>query len=304
MIKNKFTYGAAFSALMMLVAVNPAFAQSLTTVDPGTITTPVIARPDPSDLTVPFTPEAPPVETEETTGTDTPDPRETQETQETEETVATQETEETIEDLNLPDPELPVLDLGLEDPVDDEGNGILIGTSSDYAACITPEDAEAKILPPVIGNQIKVALIALLGAIMGATLWVLGSGLIASARGRGEILRIMADGQRAFYDKKTVALQDTKEALGNALHDILVKSGNKTSVNPGAFDLYCRSSADLEIFGSDESLEAHKKMTALLSSGNPSPEDIAAAKSTLLESLQMDIFNQTPHGPADMPRHD
>jgi|GEM_PF-2962784 len=302
-------FGAVIATFIVLASANAAFAQQL-------VTTPVDKITDTPVKTIPVTtlvtplapvstttadPSATPVTT---TTTDTPQPfsREAQPVVTTQEpattttpstnTTTTKPTQETTETLNLPDPILPVLDASSSDT--QVGTQATEETSSTGGAspdCINPDDAKATILPPVLGNQVKVALMALLGAILGAILWVLASALISTARDRGEILRIQNRGRQEMDTRRTETLAESKAALSDALSGIIKQTGAKSSIDHAKFEEYARAAADLEILGSEKSLKAHRQLTAMLSQQNPpSAEEFNAAKSQMLESLQNDIM--------------
>jgi hypothetical protein len=286
---------AFFAALLTLLMPYAVFAQtagSLTTTVPAITADPTLTLPASDGR--PLTPEAPPIgtvtatqETTQQTTQETLDPRETTET--------TQETSETTEttELDLPEPELPVLDIGTTDGSPNEE--ILTETE-----CVDPDSVETTILTPVVGNQIKVALMALLGAILGAILWVAGSALIGSARNRGEIMRVLAMENEAMETKRVELLAEAKAALEDTLSGVLKQTGNKISVDHDRLEQYCRAAADIEIIGSEKTLQAHKNLLGLLSAHTPpAPEDFDTARAALLESVQDDMTWENPHKPQD-----
>lgn len=295
-----YKFCATSATLIVLASGNVVFAQSLTTTAvKATTVTPVTAVPPSTlvttttDLTQPFTPEAPPVATTETTQETATTGTTAAGTQPKDTSVSSSATQETTETQTLPEPILPVLDIGADGQSNTQ-EGLLTPTETDET-CANSDAAKAAILPSVIGNQIKVALMTLLGAILGAILWVLGSTLIGSARGRGEILHIKTIERQDLENKRTDTLAQSKAALTDALDNVIKQTGAKSSVDHAQFEEYCRAAADLEIFGSDATLQAHHKLVSMLSQQKPpAPEEFHAAKSHLLESLQNDIMGEPP----------
>jgi len=238
----------------------------------------------PSLNAVPLTAEAPPKNpagTQETTqeATGTSSKGRTTDT-------ATQETAQ----ITYPDAELPVLDLGSTEEETQTQETSALCPATDTNACLDPAKAEQTILPPVIGNQVKISLLVFLGASLGTILWLLSNLFINSARGRRETLRLERQDR---LGKNNLRLDNLGQAYGpvsNALDHLLKPAGKGLILDTKALADYKSAATNIELFGSEETLDAHKKLTGLLNGPkSPSAEEIESAKTGLMAALRKDL---------------
>ena len=257
-------------------------------VTPAAIGTPTLV---PSLNAVPFTPEAPPADTQETLQTGIPAGTAARGS-----TTSTQESA----DLNLPEPELPILDIGANTQETQETSQLCASAAASQS-CLDPSKAEATILPPVIGNQIKISLLVFLGAILGSLLWVLSNFFLNTARGRREILRLARQQRLAGENLRLENLREYYGRISDPLSRLFKPSGNKLLLDAKALSDYRSAAVSIEMFGSNEALEAHRKLSGLLSQAKLPPlAEIESASSDLIAALQKDL-GLNPAGPS--PRH-
>jgi hypothetical protein len=257
---------------------NPIRAVSLTTTAPASSTD--------TGALQPLTPEAPPVTTQEPAAPST----NTSPTKTTQQNPPHATTSQETNHPSLPEPVLPILDINAT--TETPSNKPVPETPQ---PCLNQNETKAKIIAPVVSNQIKVALITLLSALMGSLLWIAGSALIISTRARRDLLHLKNLSHQQRKDAITKSLQKTKETLSATLDSILAINGNKQTLDQKQLSTYLKSAANLEIFSSQTTLQAHKNLVRLLSNQpTPSLADIAAAKSTLINSLQNDIMGESP----------
>ena len=291
-MKKKIKKNAAYFALLFFAPLTAfpfslASAQSLNMATPPatqeliplTITkTALPALTDVNLQTVPVTAEAPPRI-----------PATQEETQETSETAGTGRVIDTQE-IDYPDAELPILDLGSTEEETQTQETSALCPVTDSNACLDPAKAEETILPPVIGNQVKIALLVFLGASLGTVLWLLSNLFINSARGRREILSLE---RKERLGKNNLRLDNLSAAYGpisGALDNLLKPAGKGLILDTKALADYKAVATGIELFGSEETLDAHKKLTGLLyGPKSPSAEEIESAKNGLIAALRKDL---------------
>ena len=191
---------------------------------------------------------------------------------------------------NLPEPELPVLDLGMtEETSETQAAGETAGLAAS-PICIDPQKAGELILGPVIGNQVKFSLLVFLGAFLGAILWALSNISMAAARGRREELRLERQGREETRNRRLENLQKSYAALPAPLENLIKQSGGRAVLDEKALQSYKKAAVDIELFGSVDSLAAHNRLVALLSRPElPPAEEIEFAKSDLLKQIRQDL---------------
>jgi len=186
-----------------------------------------------------------------------------------------------------PPTEIPIVDV-IDIPETQEACPVV--TSQETPVCASPADIAKQVTPILTENQLKIALIVFFGGGIGALMWVFAANIMNSAQMRREEVRFARQERALDENRRLEQLSKTYGRLSDTIASLYKENGNKLVLNKDAMKNYMTASIELEMFGSEKSLEAHKQFASLLASGNSvSKEAFATAKNDLIAALKTDL---------------
>lgn len=181
----------------------------------------------------------------------------------------------------LPTPELTPIDIGeTQERCEPQ----------DTSMCLRPEDATNAIVPPIIGNQIKISLLVFLGALLGAIIWALLNQMMNTGQSHRDQLRFARRDRLTGADRKLEEIHLCYENIIDVMSGILQKTASSKMPDKNDITAYKKATVALELFGSNESQNAHKKFLSLLSrQKTPSETEYTVAQVEFMSSLKKDL---------------
>ena len=136
-------------------------------------------------------------------------------------------------------------------------------------------------------NQLNAGWIVFGGAGIGALIWALSLYLMNGSQARREKLRFDRSLRMKGQEEKHLQLEKAYPGLSNSLASLITDAQAGKNLNPKEIDSYKKNGVALELFGSEESREAHKNFMTALNKG--SQKDVSAAGKQLLNTLKKDL---------------
>ena len=134
------------------------------------------------------------------------------------------------------------------------------------------------------------ALLVFFGGGLGTLLWIFSANIMNSSQMKREEVRFDRQQRASNESRRLDQLSKTYGRLSDTIASLYKESGNKLVLNKDALRNYLSSSIDLEMFGSEESLAAHKQFLGMLTSGNSvTKETFEQTKNNLIGSLKKDL---------------
>lgn len=134
------------------------------------------------------------------------------------------------------------------------------------------------------------ALLVFFGGGLGALMWVFAANIMNNAQMKREEVRFDRQERASNETRRVEQLSKTYGRLSDTIASLYKESGNKLTLNKDAIKNYLTSSIELEMYGSDESLAAHKEFLGMLTSGTQTTKsDFDQAKNNLIGALKKDL---------------
>jgi hypothetical protein len=183
------------------------------------------------------------------------------------------------------EPTIDLLDVPLETSTQEQ-----CSTQIETPICPAPEQIAKTLTPILTEKQLKMALLVFFGGGLGTLLWVFSANIMNSSQMRREEVRFDRQQRASNESRRLDQLSKTYGRLSDTIASLYKESGNKLVLNKDAIKNYLSSSIELEMYGSEESLTAHKQFLGMLTSGNSvTKEAFQQTKNNLIGSLKKDL---------------
>lgn len=134
------------------------------------------------------------------------------------------------------------------------------------------------------------ALLVFFGGGLGALLWVFSANIMNGSQMKREEARFDRQQRASNESRRLDQLSKTYGRLSDTIASLYKESGSKLTLTKDALKNYLSSSIELEMYGSEESLAAHKEFLGMITSGNSvTKETFEQSKNNLISALKKDL---------------
>ncbi len=156
---------------------------------------------------------------------------------------------------------------------------------------VHPEPGEVikNVIPKVTKSQFNIFLVILIGLMAGALVWIITGLIINYAQANRETKRMKRQTAYSIREQKIDQLKTVYNPIQNALSEIenTIGTNNFSKQN---LNEYKKAAVEIDLFASEQTINAHKEMINLLSGQQkPSEQAFDEAKNNLLQALKKDL---------------